>query len=275
MQMDVETNNLLEKLLIGEIESLSKGDKDRLLTNKQEVTNCLIALFAKEISSLEQENRCENPQALFFGLHLAGFLEISAAYEWLRKLCYLPEATVDEYLGIDFITDELPYLLASTMNRWEELKSEIESATIGEFVRSSCLNALVFASVKGTVERAEIIHYFKSLFFQILNDDLDDIFLTTSLVSSCCDFWPGECFEEIKEVFGLNLVDESVCDISSVYEDLAKGKEYCIQKLQKQIQESNFWEPLPPSDLLNQETIFEKGAPFFEAVEKAKMFRVN
>ena len=172
MLMNIETNNFLEKLLSGEIESLSKEDKDRLLMNKQEVANRLMALFAKEISSLEKENTCENPQTLFLGLHLAGVLEISAAYAWLRKLCYLPDDTIDECLGIDFITEELPYLLASTMKQWEELKSEIENTTLGEFVRSSCLNALVFASVNGTVERSEIIHYFKSLFIRILNGDL-------------------------------------------------------------------------------------------------------
>jgi tetratricopeptide (TPR) repeat protein len=270
MIIDVPTSDFLEKLLKSDIESLSKEDRDRLVVDRQEVIHCLITLFSKEISSLQKDNTCENPRALFFGLHLAGLLEISEAFEWLHNLCHLPDDMIEEYLGIDFITEDLPHLLASTMSRWEELKSEIENPALSEFIRSSCLNALVFASAKGRIERLEIIHYFKSLFLRILNGDLDDISFITDLVSSCCDLWPGECLEEIKEVFGLDLIDEFFCDISSVYEDLAKGKEYCIKRLQEQVKQSNFWEPLLPSGLLHQENSFKKRIPSLEAVDQAK-----
>src|SRR5262249_13091571 len=91
-----------------------------------------------------------------------------------------------------------------------------------------------------------------SLFLRILNGELDDDLLCTHLVSSCSDLWPGECLEEIRESFGLNLVDETHLGLDCVLKDFSQGQERCIEKLQKQIKQHSFWEELPsiaePSD---------------------------
>ncbi len=266
--IDVQAGELLSKLLNGDAELLSDQVRSTLTENREGVIQHLNAIFSEEIPRLLEGEKCLNATALFWGLRLAGFLGASEAFQWLQKLCHLSIEALDQSLGEYFATEELAYLLADTMNQWSALKIEIENPALDEFIRSACLDALVFSVVKGRVERLEITDYFKSL-FHLLNGGLDDELLCTHLVSSCSDLWPGECLEEIRESFGLNLVDETHLGLDYVLEDFSRGKECCIEKLQKQIKQHCFWEVLPkfpdPSDE-NQSRQWDK---LFQLVNQA------
>ncbi|MBX9745134.1 MAG: DUF1186 domain-containing protein, partial [Chlamydiales bacterium] len=255
--IDAQASELLGKLLNGDMEWLSEQDKFVLTENRKAIVQHLNTIFSQEIPRLLGGERCSDATTLFWGLKLAGFFEASETFDWIEKLCHLSIEDLENSLGDYFVTEELSYLLADTMNQWSVLKDVIENPDINEFIRSACLDALVFSVVKKRIDRSEITIYFKSLFHRILIGELDDELLCTHLVSSCSDLWPGECLEEIRESFGLNLVDETHLGLDCVLKDFSQGQEHCIEKLKKQIKQHSFWEELPniaePSDKIPSE----------------------
>lgn len=268
--IDTQASQLLSKLLNGDIEWLSEQDKSLLIENRQMIVQYLNAIFSKEISRLLGGEKCLDTTTLFWGLKLAGFFEASETFQWIEKLCHLSIEDLDSSLGDYFVTEELSYLLADTMNQWSVLRGIIENLNVNEFIRSACLDALIFSVVKKRINRLEITDYFKSLFHQILNGKLDDDLLCTHLVSSCSDFWPGECLEEIRESFGLHLVDETHVDIGCVLKDFSQGKEYCIEKLQKRLQQHSFCETLPKLSDLSDEGQSWKFDRLFQLTDQAR-----
>lgn len=234
--IDAQTSELLGKLLNGDVERLSEQDQCLLTENREAIIKHLNTIFSKEIPLLLEGENCLDAMTLFWGLKLAGFLEAAETFEWTEKLCHLSIEDLENSLGDYFVTEELSYLLADTMNQWSVLKAIIENPDVNEFIRSACLDALVFAVAKKRIDRLEITDYFKSLFLRILNGEFDDDIFCTHLVSSCSDLWPGECLEEIRESFGLTLIDETYLGIDHVIEEFSQGKDCCIEKLQKQIQ---------------------------------------
>lgn len=268
--IDTQASELLSKLLNGDMEWLSDQDKFFLIENRKAIVQYLNTIFSKEIPRLLGGEPCSDATTLFWGLKLAEFFEASETFEWIEKLCHLSVEDLDNSLGDYFVTEEMSYLLADTMNQWSALKDVIENPDINEFIRSACLDALIFSVVKKRIDRLEITDYFKSLFHRILNGELDDHLLCTHLVSSCSDFWPGECLEEIRESFGLTLVDESHLGIDCVLEDFSRGKDYCIEKLQKQIKQHSFWETLPELPDLSEEEQSRKFDRLLQLTDQAR-----
>lgn len=266
--IDTKASELLDKLLNGDVEWLSEQDKFVLIENRKVIVQHLNAIFSKEIPHLLKGEICSDATTLFWGLKLAGFFEATETFEWIEKLCHLSIEDLDNALGDYFVTEELSYLLADTMNEWGVLKDIIENPDINQFIRSACLDALIFSVAKNRIDRLEITDYFKSLFYRILGGELDDE-LCTHLVSSCSDFWPGECLEEIRESFGLTLVDESHLGIDCVLKDFLRGKDACVEKLQKQIQQHNFWEELPKLPDLSDEEQSRKFDQLFRLTDQA------
>jgi hypothetical protein len=268
--MDEEASALVVKLLKGDVEWLSEQDKFVLTKNRKEIIQHLDTIFSKEIPLLLKGEACSDPSTLFWGLKLAGFFEASETFEWIEKLCHLSIENLDRSLADDFVTEELSYLLADTMNQWSVLKDIIERPDIDEFIRGACLDALIFSVAKNRINRLEITDYFKNLFHRIIIGELDDDLLCTHLVSSCSDFWPGECLEEIREAYGLTLVDESLIDFESTFEDFLLGKEACIERLQKQIKKHRSWDSLPtPPDQFDEEQS-QKFNQLFQWTDQAK-----
>lgn len=240
--LDTHVRELLSKLFIGDMEWLSEQDRSILTENRQAIVKQLMTIFSKQIPMLLRGKTCSDATTLFWALKLARFFEATETFEWIAKLCLLSMEDLENSLGEYFVAEELPYLLADTMTQWSVLKDVIENPAINEFIIAACLDALILSVVKKRIDRSEIIDYFKSLFQRILTGELDDDVLCTHLVSSCTDCWPGECLEEIREAFGLTLVDESDVGIDCVLEDFSLGKDYCIENLQKRIKQHSVWE---------------------------------
>ncbi|MCX6990071.1 MAG: DUF1186 domain-containing protein [Chlamydiae bacterium] len=252
--IDTEASDLLGDLLSGNMELLSEQDKFVLTENRKAIVQHINTIFSKEIPPLLEGKTCSDATALFWGLKLARLLEASETFQWIEKLCHISIKDLEYSLGDYFITEELSYLLADTMIEWSVLKDVIENQAFDEFIRSACIDALIFSVVKKGLDRLEITDYFKSLFHRILSGELDDEMLCTLLVCSCSDLWPGECLEEIRESFGLTLVDEFHIDIDCVLEKFSSGKDYCIENLQKQIKRHSSWEFRPGfTDLSDEE----------------------
>ncbi|MBF8263422.1 MAG: hypothetical protein HW387_1087 [Parachlamydiales bacterium] len=281
---DLRSKELVDKILKGEIDSLSDQDQAILIENREEIIKRLDAFFLKQIPCLldnqvkpaledktslfvrdpDSEEKlatvaakkillvppnenCLDPAALVGGLNLAAFLEASELFPWLRKICHVSHESIEQSLLEEFISEEFAFLLADTMGQWDLLKSEIEDPAVEDFFRGACLCALALALAKGRINRNEVVDYFKSLFCRILSGELAEGMLPTYLVDSCSNFWPGECLEEIRELFGSNLVDESLVDISDVLKKFMMGKEWCIEEMRDEIETHSFCQKLQES----------------------------
>lgn len=178
---------------------------------------------------------------------MAGYLEASEAFPWIEKLCRTPIKNLEGSLGEDFITEELPYVLANTIDQWTRLQPILENPETDKFIRIAALDALMFSVAKQKTDRAEIIAYFKGLFVRILARELDEDRFCTYLISSCTDLWPEELLEEIRECFGLELVDIGYIDIDFVPKALSESKESLMKKLERRIEQRS----LPGSSSLS------------------------
>lgn len=241
-------DELLHKVLNGEIEYISQKDLLSLIKNKQPIIKYLHSLFANEIDLLVGKEKCSNPTSLYWGLKLAGLLQALELSPWIEKLCSLEIEQIDDALGEYFVTDEFPYLLADTLHDWNVLKKIIENSDLDEYILRAYLEALTLFVAKNRVDRLEITDYFKSLFNRILDGELDDDYLCTPLIAACSDFWPGECLEEIRESFGLNLVDQSEIELADVLHAFSKGEETCLKNLKERILANSYLEA--PSDIV-------------------------
>jgi tetratricopeptide (TPR) repeat protein len=241
--VDVEFDVLFSEILDGNVDSLSEKEGEILLKNKKEIISHLNVVLPKEVNRLLKGENCESESRFYWSLRLAGFIGATEVFQWVEKLCYISVEVFDRALGDCFITEDLSYLIADTMSDWNLLKGIIENPSLDEFIRRSCLDALVMSVAKGNIERIEVTDYFKDLFRRIFEEELDD-FLSTGLISACLDLWPGECMEEIREMFGFNLVDESDISIDDVLLYFSRGKEYCINGLQKKIKQHDLIEEL-------------------------------
>lgn len=253
-ELSSDAQELLRQIFSGEKDWLFEHDKCVLRNDRYAIIQKLNALFSKQISFLLAGDPCSDSLGLFWGLRIARFLNASETFMWVEKLSRLGIEDLENALGDCFVTEELPYLFADTMDRWTLLKDVIENIEVDEFIRAACLDSLVLAVAKKRIERREIINYFSSLFNKILNGEFNDTLFAAHLICACADIWPGECLEEIRELYGMSLVDESYVGIDCVLEDVSKGKDACLEKLERRLKQNNFWEVLEP----NQEASIEE-----------------
>lgn len=252
-----QVNELLNKLINGEVERLSEEDQSILLENRQSVIHHLDTIFSKEIPPLLEGQECSNANALFWGLKLAGLLEARETFHWIVELCHVPTDDFEKCLGDFFATESFGYILADTMEHYESLRHIIENPNLDIYIRVACLDALVYAVIKGKTERLEITNYFKNLFHRIINAELDEN-LCSHLISSCSALWPAECLEEIREAYGLRLVDEGLISLNCVLKDFSKGKDYCVERIQKQIKRHNYCDDLAEFSESTDELLLSK-----------------
>ena len=225
-----QPTEFIQNLLTGSISSITPQDKSFILENKAEILPVLLPILSFEIPSLIHEGTSSNPTALFWALELCCLLKADQAFDWLLMLCRAPTEVLYQNLGLEFVTENLSYLLASVAgNRWSLLKAEIEDSSLDEFIRAACLEALVFLVANKTLKRFDIVSYFYSLFQRILDQKLNDTILATHLSMSCVRIWPGECIEEIRELFGLGLIDTHFLSLPYALTYLTTSKENCLE----------------------------------------------
>ena len=96
-------------------------------------------------------------------------------------------------------------------------------------IREACLEALVLLVVRERLDRSVVVEYFNSLYSKILSGELEDPELVMLLLESSLCIWPGDSMEEIRELFGFDLVDEDFVDLLDVLNAYDEGKEECLE----------------------------------------------
>jgi hypothetical protein len=79
------------------------------------------------------------------------------------------------------------------------------------------------------LSRDEVAAYYKSLFHGKISRTPS--FFRGSLAVCCSNIYPEEMYEELKEAFREELIDESIIALEIIERDLAFGKEEVLAKL--------------------------------------------
>lgn len=239
--LKLNCQDLLDQIFKANVHKLSQQDKTLLLENREEVIHNLLPLLSKEMTYLLEEDASLDPNTLLYAYRLAAFLKASECFEWLQKLGCVSVDTLDKYFGPEFIMEEWPYLLSQTADHnWEGLKSNIQDKTLEQDLRFAYLKAFTFIGAQEEQKRQTVMSYFKHLFIQILNGHIEDEELLNHLIMCSNQLWPGECLEEIREIYGLCLVDNS-WSIFFVLDKNSLGKERCLEKLREEILSFDFF----------------------------------
>ncbi|KPK32125.1 MAG: hypothetical protein AMS24_04895 [Chlamydiae bacterium SM23_39] len=193
---------LVKNILNKNISDLS--DLDKIKNNAKKISKIYFPVLSKEIDNFITKRNETNYKTLYCSMQLAGYLEDKNAFFLILKILNLPIDIIEEFLGEHFVDIDLQYILAYTANdSWESLKKIIEDPSIDKFIRENCIKALKILVFRDKINRLDVLNYFKSYLNKIINEEVDDDEMATSIIASILDLYPYECLEEIKELFGL------------------------------------------------------------------------
>lgn len=247
---------LVEEIIAEEIESLEEKDLTLLMEYREICVKKILPMLALEVSQIQQGEEWSSNK-LEWSLKLAAFFEEPKAFSWVCELQRHSDTVFGE-LGFAFVTLYWPFFLALTCDtEWEKIKDEIEDPEIDEVIRRSCFEALTILVIKGKIDRSVIVEYFQSLYSRILDGELNDSVLVADLIEVSLDIWPGEFMEEIREIFGLNLIEDDYLELATVLRIFEEGKEEALEAFKDWIDSCHPLEPLVPNTFFEEEAMEE------------------
>jgi hypothetical protein len=159
---------------------------------------------------------------------LAQFRE-TRAFPLVLRVARLDGDLLDSLFG-DTITESFGNVLASICGgRVEEIQALIEDADADEWVRGAALGGLVTLVKAGIKTREEVLDYFASLFRGRLTDKNDIVW--SDLVVYTTDLYGIELVRDIERAYAEGLIDDGMIGLDDVHRDLAKGKEWALERL--------------------------------------------
>lgn len=167
--------------------------------------------------------------AHLYAMYLLAQFRETRAYPLMVRIAMLPSELLESLFG-DCITESLGQVLASVCGGdIAGIQSLIENEAADEWVRGAALSGLATLVAAGVKTREEILSYFAELFHGRLTDKNDIIW--SDLVIYSADLYAPELLGEIEKVYEDGLVDPSIIGLDDVRDDLAKGKEWAMERL--------------------------------------------
>ncbi len=255
---------LLDKILSNEIEVLSQDEADFLIKHKEICSRKLLPILALEIAQIK-ENDSWSPSKLHGSLKLLAAFEEKKAFDWVIQLHDFPHALEDE-TGCFVLLFWTDILVATLSSEWKKLTETIENPEITDEIREACIDALLILIAQGRLKRNLVVEYFQTLYSKALVGEIYDPELLVFLVEASLALWPGESIEEIKELFGIGLVNEDFIRLEELIAAFDEGKEECLSHLESWTGHSHlldfFIQEISTSEESEEEDSFE-----FEAEE--------
>ncbi|KKR96748.1 MAG: hypothetical protein UU47_C0008G0006 [candidate division TM6 bacterium GW2011_GWE2_41_16] len=237
-QITTELDQLLNDLFTQTEKKLSSQDLSLIEKHKNELCQRLLPIVQHHLDRCSAEIYLElnDPNDFYWSIILLARLKEPLLFPLMHKLCLLPREFIDNGLGGDFVTEELPKALALTCNgQWKILQSIIENDRLDVYIRSACLDACRTMVALNTIAREEFVAYLKKLLLNGLECTDSTEEWNAFVIITCCDIWPGECIKEIRELFGARLVDTEIISIDNVLDDLQKKQQDCIDDIKEKI----------------------------------------
>lgn len=171
-------------------------------------------------------------------------------YPLLMRLLEAPSEQLSEWVGEEITIFDFPLLLVKTFDGdWVALKEKIRRC-LSLNHQSILIEAAKKLVVLGEILREEYIAFAKHWLRQALaGEEVDEGFLN-HLLLSLSELWPEECLEEIKELYGVGLMENAVLSIQDVLDDYALGKEELYRK--HAVLDVDFLKPLEQKEIDDQ-----------------------
>jgi len=204
---------------------------EEAVQQREAITPELLRILEETTANLAGFAQDKDYMAHFYAMFLLAQFREKRAYPLLVGFCSADQKQVDTLMG-DVTTEALDRMLASLCHGDTSLIEQmIENPKLDEYVRGAALEALVVLVTEGVKSRDEVMAYFKSLFHGKLEREFS--LAWGSLVSNCCDLYPGEVMPEIEQAYADDLADGTFISPRDVERVLAAGKEAALAKLAK------------------------------------------
>ena len=172
----------------------------------------------------------ETYMAHLYALYLLAQFREKRAYPLILKLMESSSSTLELLLS-DTITEDLDRILASVYDGdLQALKALIENQEHDEWARVAAISSLVILVAQDALSREDVLTYFKSL-LHTLDRNKEDYIFWSYLINHGVDLYPDMIYDEIKQAFADNIVDEMVLDLAFVDGYIERGKESVLAKL--------------------------------------------
>ncbi|RKT42996.1 DUF1186 domain-containing protein [Thiocapsa rosea] len=215
------------------------------MAQREAMTPLLLECLQATADDPHRVAQTEGAMLHLYAMYLLAQFRERAAYPMLVKLFSTPGEVCFDVAG-DLVTEDLDRILAAVCGGdVDPIKGMIENREVNEYVRSTCLRALVLLVARGELERASVVAYFRSLFNGKL--EREGGFLWGSLVVACCDLYPEELLPDIERAFEENLVDTLFIGRDSVERAMSEGKEQALRSadrkgpLEDTVSEMRWW----------------------------------
>lgn len=247
-----------DKIASRGLPSLSKEELDLLSETPGEFINKALLEISTEIDRLSKNKKSLNPVCLYWSFRIVAFFRESSAFKLVKKLCGFSAEKIGKAVGVEnFAYNELCSLIALTADgKWKEIDKELRNTLLDEDVKRSYAGSLLIMYARNEIDRTEFVDYCKGIFISAIRGDIDDGLLISELISICLDIWPGECLEEIRELFGLELVNGPI-SIYAVLDKFDLGKDKCLEILEENM-EKHIFLTLEKSPAPDDEEVFNK-----------------
>lgn len=195
---------------------------ETLIRRKEEAIPELLKVLKMVSESPVKFSKESAYMAHLYAAHLLAQFRVKEVYPILVELMSLPGELSHEVFG-DGITEVGGRLLASVCHGDLSLiKALAENSKADDFMRIQAVKALAVLVLQGELERSSVVAYYRQL---LLDPDVRKRpELLSLLIITCCDLYPEEVYEDIKEIFKLKLNDRQIIGIDSVEEDMFVGK---------------------------------------------------
>lgn len=217
----------------------------------------MVETLKEEIDKLQSGKALDDPEALLDTMFVLGHLEEAAAFPPLLALAEISPTLLEDQLGEHFISEDWPRLLTSTAHgRWDELRERIQNTDFEDAV-DALLTSVEYVVLEGQIPREPVIAFIKDYLLQNLRTP-DVNKRLGGWICLASTLWPHECLEEIKELYGMRLIDTQLIDIDCVLEDYQKGLEECFVRRMNEYQHATLVDIHDEKKQLQKEERLEK-----------------
>jgi hypothetical protein len=224
----MEIAHILEELAY-DLGELPREAIESAIAKRSQIIPHFLEILEDAIKRIDEIIEDDNYQGHLYAMYLLAQFREERAFPYLIQLFSFP-GDIPHAIAGDVLTEDLSRIFASLCGQnSQQLIPLIENPSINEYVRAACLTSFVILVGCGSLPRAQIIDYFKSLFEGKLERVAS--FAWDSLIACCCALYPEELYPHIKQAFDDHLINTTFISLEDVASILAEEKQSCLFRL--------------------------------------------
>lgn len=199
---------------------------DEAIARREEITPALLEILADIDRNPEPWLADQDRMVHIYAMYLLAQFRETRAYPLLVKIFSRPGRFAFDLAG-HVTTQDLSRILCSVSGGdTAGMKELIENENANEYVRASAMDAMGYLVKTGQQTREEVMQYFLQLFDKF---ERKPGYEWSGLTAACCDLWPQEAMDKIRQAYEEGLVDPRCVAWEDVQKDLARGKEHAMR----------------------------------------------